>query len=133
MGILNFSRYQKPTFLIIGAQKAGTSTLFDLLQKHSRIQGSTTKEIHYFDQDPFLVDDNYRSYHRNFLFHKKAVHYFEATPKYLFHPQAAERIHAYNPKLKLIISLRDPAHRALSAWTMFHHNFKDDPEFGHLP
>ncbi len=40
-----------PSFLIIGAQKAGTTTLFDILDHLKPFQGSVIKEIHFFDQD----------------------------------------------------------------------------------
>ena len=44
----------------------------------------------------------------------------EATPIYTYWRPAAERIHAYNPRIKLIVSLRDPVARAYSHWRMEH-------------
>src|SRR5207248_1288875 len=50
---------------------------------------------------------------------------FEATPEYFYFPAAAQRIFDYDPRMKLIVLLRDPVERAFSAWSMYH-NF-DDP------
>ena len=46
---------------------------------------------------------------------------------YLYHPEVAQRLRLYNPELKLIVLLREPASRALSAWKMCHHKFQDGP------
>jgi hypothetical protein len=117
----------KPNFIIIGAQKAGTTGLFSILNKHSLIIGSPQKEIHYFDDDLWYSKKKISSYHFHFpLPHNvnRKAKLFEATPIYLFHPEVAQRLYNYNPKLKLIILLRNPAERAFSAWTMYHHHSK---------
>jgi hypothetical protein len=44
---------------------------------------------------------------------------FEATPEYLYVPDAAQRIHDYRPEMKLIVLMREPASRALAAWNMY--------------
>lgn len=115
----------KPDFLIIGAQKAGTSSLFSTLQKHPNVTSSKKKEIHYFDNDKWYSENNKEEYHQNFPlkinFRKNKV--FEASPSYLYHPHAAERIFKYNPNLKLIVILREPSSRAFSAWIMYHYHF----------
>lgn len=119
--------YSKPDFIIIGAQKAGTTGLFEILDQHSLIVCSNIKEIHYFDNDQWYLERKLYSYHSYFPFpHNvpKKAKLFEATPIYLFHPEVAERLFNYNPKLKLIILLRNPVERAFSAWTMYHHHFK---------
>ncbi len=117
----------KPDFLIIGAQKAGTSSLFSILKQHQFIKPSSTKEIHYFDQDDWYNKKRLYQYHSYFPFPhdlSKNDKVFEATPRYLYHPKVAERLYNYNKNLKLIVMLRNPAERALSSWTMFHHNFQ---------
>lgn len=128
--LLKASYATGPDFIIIGAQKAGTSALHQMLQTHPDIEAATTKEIHYFDNDAWHGAGKIWQYHAYFpLPHnkKKSGLTFEATPMYLYHPEVAARLHAYNPKLKLIISLREPASRAFSAWTMYHHHIKDGP------
>ncbi len=117
----------RPDFIIIGAQKCGTSGLFKMLEAHSHMAPSLVKEVHYFDNDQWYQKQNIHEYHSFFPFPKdisKGSKVFEATPLYIFHPEVASRLYNYNPKLKLILLLRDPAERAFSAWTMFHHHFK---------
>ena len=41
----------RPSALVIGAQKAGTSALYEILRQHSSIAGSSTKEVHFFGRD----------------------------------------------------------------------------------
>jgi len=117
----------KPDFIIIGAQKAGTTGLFNTLKKHSKLN-ARIKEIHYFDNDAWYAQGKLHQYHSCF----PAPHnvprdglIFEATPIYLYHPEVPKRLYDYNPNLKLIVTLRNPAERALSAWTMYHHHFTD--------
>ncbi|WCO00645.1 sulfotransferase domain-containing protein [Psychroserpens ponticola] len=119
--------YSKPDFIIIGTQKGGTSGLFSILRNHTYIEPSLTKEVHYFDNDEWYNEHKIFQYHSFFPLPyriKKNAKVFEATPLYIFHPEVASRLYSYNPNLKLIIVLRDPAERAFSAWTMRHHNFK---------
>jgi hypothetical protein len=103
-----------PTFLIIGAQKGGTTSLYELLAEHPDVGRATRKEAHYFDQ-------NHRQpitwYQAHFPRQGTARHTGEATPYYLFHPLCAERVHAALPEVKLIVLLRNPVDRAHS-----HHN-----------
>ncbi|MEW5989208.1 MAG: sulfotransferase domain-containing protein, partial [Chloroflexota bacterium] len=110
-------RRLKPTFLIVGAQKSGTSALFRYLARHPCVAAPAEKELHFFDQEA-----NYRQgplwYHLHFPQRTGPAVTFEATPYYLAYPQAAERIHHYDPSLKLIVLLRNPIERAYSAWNM---------------
>ena len=54
---------------------------------------------------------------------------FEATPEYLYTPTCAERIHRYNPNLKLIVLLRNPIDRAFSGWNMFRNLVVNRPKY----
>ncbi|MBP0018242.1 MAG: sulfotransferase domain-containing protein [Cyanobacteria bacterium SBLK] len=125
--VVSLGYYSKPDFLIIGAQKAGTTALYAILKQHSFITASR-KEIHFFDNDFLYAKKNsFNEYHSFFPLPYRIPCkniLFEATPRYLYHPKVPERLYQYNPNLKLIIILRDPAYRALSAWTMYHHHFK---------
>ncbi len=115
-GLLGFN-HVKPSFIIIGAQKAGTTALYNYLEQHEDLIGSDPKEVHFFDSEENL---NYKKYRRHFP--KKGVRskqYFEASPRYLYFPGTAERLQKYNPEFKLIVSLRDPVSRAYSAWNMY--------------
>lgn len=96
-----------PDFVIIGAQKAGTTTLFDMLAEHPEVSLSTVKEVHYFDFNFHRGEEWYR---RHFDRHIAG----EASPYYIFHPAAHDRMKALIPDAKAIAILRDPVERALS-------------------
>jgi len=117
-----------PDFVILGAQKAGTTSLFEVLKQHSKIYSSSVKEVHYFSHDDWYNESkNHHQYQAFFpmsLSLPNDVLTYESTPIYLFHPEVAKRLYKFNKKLKLIMVLRSPAERALSAWTMYHHKFK---------
>ncbi len=118
-----------PDFLIIGGQKCGTSFLYQALASHPSFQPAVKKEVHFFDRS-----DHYEKgwfwYKRHFPQRGKGLR-FEASPRYLVHPEAPGRIRKWLGRLPLIAVLRDPVERALSAWVMYHHRFKDRPELQH--
>lgn len=116
MGSLNFGRVS-PSFLIIGAQKAGTSSLHTYLTQHQDLVAATPKELHYFDQETFASKADYLGKFPKCYLNKKIA--FEATPRYLYYPLAARRIYEFKADMKLIAILRDPVDRAFSAWNMF--------------
>jgi hypothetical protein len=102
-----------PDFLIIGAQKCGTTSLFHYLSQHPDIDLPKTKEIHFFDNNYSLGNDWYFQH-----FSKKIKLEYkitgEASPYYLFHPLVPERVESTIPNTKLIIMLRNPIYRAHS-------------------
>lgn len=102
----------RPQFLIVGAQKAGTTYLYQELVRHPQVHAALTKEIHFFD-------DGYGAgLHRYFGYFPRrmpAGHLTgEASPGYMFHPHALDRIGRDLPGVKLIVLLRDPVARAYS-------------------
>jgi hypothetical protein len=117
-----------PDFMIIGAQKSGTTTLHNVLNQHPDLVGSKNKELHYFDKTK-EERGSLKSYKNNFkkrIFSKKK--YFESTPNYMYQKDFGKEIVKFNPKIKLIIVLRDPTFRAFSAWNMFNDFFYNFPE-----
>ena len=105
-------------FLVAGAQKAGTTALFDYLAELPGLELPAVKEAHFFD-DEERVDwraPDYDLYHA--LFRDTGRLWGEATPIYLYWPNALERIRVYNPAIKLILLFRDPIERAWSHWKM---------------
>ena len=101
-----------PIFLIIGAQKSGTTSLYDFICKHPDVFPARFKEIHYFSLNYAKGLDWYLS---NFPVEIGPGQITgEATPYYLFHPYSAMRIHKQLPGVKLIAVLRDPVERAIS-------------------
>lgn len=110
------------TFLVAGVQKGGTTALFDYLREHPALCLPRAKELHFFD-DEVAIDwaaPDYGLYHAPFLAERPAADavWGEATPIYVYWPNALERIRAYNPAMKLIVVLRDPVERAWSHWRM---------------
>jgi len=104
-----------PDFLIIGAMKGGTTSLFNYLVQHPLIYPPFRKEIKFFDcnytnglswyQSHFPLKAKFNSDH--------AVT-GEATPYYIFHPVAPQRIVHDLPGVKIIVLLRNPVDRAYS-------------------
>lgn len=117
----------KLDFLVVGSQKAGTSSLFNFLSLHPQCGFGSTKEIHYFDTN---YDKGETWYHNHFNRTKTtAKKYFEVTPSYIYFPWVPERISAYNNKIKLIVVLRDPIERAYSAWNMWRIAHREKKKF----
>lgn len=115
-------------FIVIGAQKAGTTALDFYLRSHPQIQMSKKKEVHFFDNDDLFEGskDNYKFYHQFFDFSIKNKIRGEITPSYMYWEPSVERIKAYNPNIKLISILRNPVERAFSHYNMeIHRNFED--------
>lgn len=126
-GILKLGVAQKVDTFIIGAQKAGTSSLHGALTSHPRIHGSSKqyrKELHYWNNSGW-GPKNLFEYHSAFpLWLSSSNLRVDATPDYASTPGCLDRIYAYNPKAKFLFALREPISRAYSAWKMFHHNHK---------
>lgn len=111
-----------PNFLVIGAQRCGSTTLHTILDEHDEVYVPTRrKELHFFDDE--------RNYARGIGWYEEffppsaaAAAYRaigEVTPDYLFAPQAAPRIAALLPDCRLIVLLRNPVDRAFSGY--LHH------------
>lgn len=105
-------------FLIAGVQKAGTTALSRFLSAHPSLF-LLKHEQHFFDKD--AVDwerPDYAPYEKRFSAAQPDQLVGEKTPSYLFWDHALDRILAYNPAMRLIISLRNPVDRAYSHWKM---------------
>lgn len=109
-----------PDFMIVGAMKAGTTSLFKYLKYHPQLYPSCTKEVHFFDGGNSPGSDTYQNGEFWYRAHFPLLHTvgrgmsYEASPSYLFNPTVPERIFKLIPKAKLIILLRDPTERAIS-------------------
>ncbi len=104
-----------PSFLIIGAQKAGTTSLHHTLDVHPKIFMSKPKELYFFD-----VEANYERgvkwYASFFKDWTKEIVAGESNPDYLWHESVPARMVEVLPNAKLIILLRNPANRAYSSY-----------------
>jgi Sulfotransferase domain len=99
-----------PGFLILGAQKAGTTALYAYLRWHPEITGPSFKEVSFFDRHYAQGERWYRAHFPA----RRASAVGEASPSYLFHPLAPERVAQLLPDARLIALLRNPVDRAFS-------------------
>jgi hypothetical protein len=106
-------------FVVAGAQKCGTTALHHFIAKHPHIALPRDQALHFFDDDrQFNGEPDYKILHGNF---KPSLGWQiagEVTSDYIYWPLTTERIARYNPKMKIIVSLRNPADRAFSHWNM---------------
>ena len=107
-----------PDFLIIGAMKCGTTSLYNWLAHHQQIAPTNPKEIHFFDSDKNFLERGVRWYRAHFPVGEPGRTWIsgEATPAYLFDPRVTDRVAGMVPDAKLIVLLRDPVSRAVSHW-----------------
>jgi lipopolysaccharide transport system ATP-binding protein len=105
-----------PTFLLIGAQRSGTTSLFHDLTRHPHVKGSRVKEVHFFDHEYQRGLDWYRTFFPPVGGRRGGVDVVvgEATPYYLFHPAVPQRVAETAPDIRLLVILRDPVDRAYS-------------------
>jgi len=101
-----------PDFLILGAQKAGTTALYAYLRRHPEITGPVYKEVSFFDRHYVHGERWYRAH----LPIRHGGIAGEASPSYLFHPLAPERVARMLPDARLIAILRNPVDRAFSQY-----------------
>lgn len=110
------SRWRKlPDFIIIGAQKGGTTSLFYYLNQHAELALAKRKEVYFFNLNYEKGLSWYKSF---FPFRNNKKITGEATPSYLFYPKTAKRIKSELPHVKLIVLLRNPIDRAYSGYAM---------------
>lgn len=107
-----------PDFIGIGAQRAGSSWLAEVLAGHPDIC-MPTKEIHYFDRNYDKGSEWYRAMFRSCA--EKALISGEFTPRYMFDERAASRLSRDFPDVKLICVLRDPVERLMSHYRWARH------------
>jgi hypothetical protein len=103
-----------PDFVIIGAQKCGTSFLYQLLVQHPDVKPAFVKEVHFFDLNFAKGESWYRSRFPLQIRKKRPYITGESSPYYLFHPHAPRRAATVIPEAKLVILLRNPVDRAYS-------------------
>lgn len=107
-----------PDFLIIGAQKAGTTSLYRYLNAHPKIRTALAKEVHFFDYNFGLGEKWYRAHFPTVLekWRGDFLRTGEASPYYLFYPHAPLRVNQMLPRVQLIVLLRNPVERAYSQY-----------------
>lgn len=117
-------------FVVAGVQKAGTTAVYDFLAQNSQIALLRDQALHFFDKEEnFAGEPDYRILHGNFDRGRRWRTAGEVTADYLYYPRALDRIAAYNPGMKVIISLRNPTERAFSQWNMRREKNQEPLEF----
>ncbi len=114
-------------FLGIGAEKSGTTWLFEMLNRHPNVYMPEEKELYYFNRYYW-----HRPNVMNYRFDKPASWYLsfyskarpetvkgEICPAYIWDEQAASKIFSFNPDIQLIAILRDPVERAFSQYLYY--------------
>ncbi len=104
-----------PDFIIPGAQKGGTSSLYTYLSQHPQAGPAARKEIHYFNRWYANGLDWYRAFFPRF---DEAQFCGEASPNYLADPDTPFRIATDLPLVKIVVLLRNPVDRAYSHYWM---------------
>jgi hypothetical protein len=119
-----------PNFLVIGAAKSGTTSLYHYLRQHPMVFMSDRKEIRFFNHyhaAPSYTGPGADTIYRNLVsdvdeyesLFARAAHFSargEAS-NYLASPESAARIRHYIPDVRIIALLRNPAERAFSQFT----------------
>ena len=127
------SRAAYPSFLVVGAAKAGTTAIYQYLRQHPQIYLTPLKETNFFALDgtpprfagpraDILNRDaiwRIEDYRRQFDGVTTETAIGEVCPRYLFTPGTAARIARRVPEVRVIALLRNPAERAFSGYSMY--------------
>ena len=117
---------RRPNMIIIGAPKTGTTSLHYYLSQHPEIYMSDDKEPHYFCSDLHEENDAFFKFNKYFRYRdeekymsifaeaKKEKIVGEASTTYIYSKVAAKKMHAFDPKMKIIAIIRDPLDLAYS-------------------
>jgi hypothetical protein len=125
---------KKPDFFLVGAAKAGTTSIFKYLLQHPSIFIPDIKEPHYFSEFPQPRAprlENDEAYLALFEHCPEEATAGDASTSYLYSPNAARRIHDLNPKARILIVLRNPIDRAYSFYWHNRREFAEDQSFEH--
>src|SRR6266511_3399072 len=117
-----------PGFLVIGTKRGGSTSLYEYLIRHPDVAGCLlTKGSHYFDVN---FGRGWSWFRAAFpLAGGRRAIAGEASPYYMFHPLAPQRIAAALPEVRLIAVLRDPVERAWSHYRYERHRGYEDLPF----
>lgn len=127
------SKRSLPDFIIIGAQKSGTSSLSYNLGNHPDIyianaNGYGNGELHFFDREKYWNrgSDWYKGHFPN-----STMVQGEKTPRYLFADKCHQRMYRLVPNAQLIILLRNPVNRAYSQWNHYNQSIEQGINIWH--
>lgn len=120
-----------PDFVIFGAQRSGTTNLYDLLVRHPSVSPASHKEVHFFDLHYGRGERWYRGNFPSALrdSNGEALICGEATPTYIAYESAPRRVRELMPEVKLVALLREPVARAVSHYHHFRRLGNEDRSF----
>jgi Sulfotransferase domain len=136
--MLSAGRRPLPEFLIVGAQRSGTTSLYRYLMEHPQVLPATpSKGVHYFDKHADRSLRWYRAHFPTQSARRRVERRFgapvvsgEGSPYYLFHPHGPARAAAAVPDARIIAMLRDPVERAYSHYQQeYARGFEDAGSF----
>lgn len=122
---LSFSPQQsKPQFMIIGAEKSGTTSLYQYLRQHPDVLPSIEKEIDFFDMEYEQGVDWYLAHFPPVIQSSTSQQWItgETSANYLYSDTAPERMFEHFPDIKLAAILRNPIDRTVSRYSMMVRN-----------
>jgi hypothetical protein len=114
----------RPSFLFVGASKAGSSWFFEILREHPQVFVPANKATFFFSN---YYAKGIAWYEAFFVKASREDAIGEVCHDYLVNPEALHRIRAYQPNMRLVCCLRNPYARALSSWRFFRRNGMDQP------
>jgi hypothetical protein len=114
----------RPTFICVGAGKAGTTWLWDVLRRHPDVFLPEEKELHWFNDisydGPDVRNPNHAKplgWYLGFFREARADQVCgEISPSYLWSRSAPELIHRFDPEMRILVLLRDPVERLFSSY-----------------
>jgi len=118
---------ESPNFIIIGAMKSGTTSIFLNLIQHPKIYGHPAKEINFFSEKYQLGTDWYINKFRDGYINGESSPNYSKRDEF---PEVAARIKEYNPNIKIIYVVRDPLKRLISH--LHHDLYRDRLNSKHL-
>ncbi|MFZ0665720.1 MAG: sulfotransferase [Acidimicrobiales bacterium] len=116
-----------PSFIIIGAQRSGTTSLYNWITQHPDVAPASQKELHYFDGSNY--DRGERWYRSQFPIVSGRRRSCESTPQMLYNPVSPKYVAKDLPSsTKFVVLLRDPVERALSHYWLSRKNGAETEE-----
>ena len=115
---------QTPSFIIIGAFKCATTSVYQYINRHPNVLPSLEKELDFFDLQFKNGLDWYLS-HFPPAHADEQIITGEATPNYFYNVDAPERIAKHLPDVKLILTFRNPIARTVSHYNFIQRNIQN--------
>ena len=122
----------KVKLVVIGAQKGGTTALYNYLSLHPQIEAPDNKELNFFNgvSEQALHHANYLSLFPKRIGRNEKFHSIDVSPSYLIDASfVAQRIYQIDKTIKIVAILREPVSRAVSSWFMYKKLAQKNPDW----